>query len=245
MPGFPPAFNPGKRPTKPPDYSERHNKAISATRKAGEALASLLAEERFDLPSHDVWPPSAPRELTGKFSYALKIARGAFNQIDPCKSSPHSAQNAVQAVVTELERRPDLAERAYERKRNKLQRRPPAGVAIAAVPPAPPAATQQAPAVVAPVAASVQKTPKAEKRLKTNELMILELEKNPEARGWTIRQWKAAIGRSTSSIHDADQWRQLKAAHDLVKVERAMRQDRLRGLDKTGIDLRRKGRNID
>ena len=122
VPGFPPAFNEGKRP-KPPNYSERYGKAIDAIRKAGAALVSLLAETRFVLPLHGVWPPSAPRELTGKFSLALGIARTAFNETDPSKSSPESAQYTVRAVVAELERRwPDLAERAYQRARKKLQR---------------------------------------------------------------------------------------------------------------------------
>ncbi len=251
VPGFPPAFNEGKRP-KPPNYSERYRKAIDAIRKAGAALVSLLAEKRFELPLHGVWPPSAPREITGRFSLALRIARTAFNETDPSKSNPESAQYTVRAVVTELERRwADLAECAYQRDRDRLQCPP----AVAAASPVTPPATapkslaveQQAPAVVAAGAASVPtlKPPNGRNRPRTNDLMILELERNPEAKGWTIRQWKVAIGRSTSSIHDADQWRQLKAAHDLVKAERAMHQERLRGLNKKGIDRRGRGRNID
>jgi len=131
VPGFPPALRIGKRP-KPPDHTERYSKVLAAIRKASTALRTLLAEERFDLPLHDVWPPSAPRELTGKFSHALRIAPNKYAEIGTCngqqfesiKTNLFSAQCEVYAVVAELERRPDLAERAYQRKRNKLQRRP-------------------------------------------------------------------------------------------------------------------------
>jgi hypothetical protein len=110
-----------------------------------------------------------------------------------------------------------------------------------------PPASMEAPALPTPPPqiAPPPKVLATTKRLKANELMILELEKNPEAKGWTVTQWQAAIGRSRDSIHKAEQWTQLEAAKKVARAERAMRQDKLRGLNRRGIDRRRQGRNLD
>ena len=128
-PGTPPAFRFGKRP-KPADYEERH-KAIDCLRKASLGFSALLAEDRFVKPLANVWPPSAPRELTSRFSLAIRIVPARYledcagddKEFDSAKRSLFSAQHEVQAVVRELECRPDLADLAYGRKRNKRKRR--------------------------------------------------------------------------------------------------------------------------
>jgi len=66
LPSHPPAFRRGKRDPQPPDYAERCQRAIDAIRKAASEFFILLAEERFVDPLANVWPPSAPRELTFK-----------------------------------------------------------------------------------------------------------------------------------------------------------------------------------
>ncbi|MEI8373688.1 MAG: hypothetical protein WCJ35_12745 [Planctomycetota bacterium] len=87
-------------------------------------------------------------------------------------------------------------------------------------------------------------------KLKTNDLMILTLEKTPEAANWSISQWETNIKRSRAAIHATQQWERLAAVHKVAKVERALQQDRLRGMNKRGmdggkIDRRHQGQNID
>ncbi len=129
-PGTPPGFRLGKCP-KPADYAERRRKAIDVLRKAGQDFVARLAEDRFVEPLANVWPPSAPRKLTSRFSYAIRSAPSGYfdageydgKDLDHVKRSLFSARDGVQAVVRELEQRPDLAERAYQRARSKLPRR--------------------------------------------------------------------------------------------------------------------------
>jgi len=130
LPSLPPAFRRGKRDPQPPDYAERCQRAIDAIRKAASEFFILLAEERFVEPLANVWPPAAPRELTFKLSHALALAHsfcfaardGDEQKLSDQKRNLHLARSFVLAVLTDLERRPDLAERTYQRARSKLQR---------------------------------------------------------------------------------------------------------------------------
>jgi hypothetical protein len=103
------------------------------------------------------------------------------------------------------------------------------------------AGSQGTPPAGAPLAAPAP----AKKKLRTNELMILTLEKVPEAANWSITQWQEAIGRGRATIQNTGQWAKLQAAHALVKLDRLTRQESLRSLNRPGIDRRKQGRNLD
>ena len=133
IPGLAPAFRHGKRHPQPADYAEQCEKALSAIRRAASDFFALLAEDRFVEPLANVWPPSAPRELAFQFSHALVSARSfcfATRDSDDKKLSGQTenlywGRVGVQLVLRDLERQPDLAERAYQRVRDELRRRIP------------------------------------------------------------------------------------------------------------------------
>jgi hypothetical protein len=133
IPGLVPAFRHGKRHPQPADYAEQCEKALSAVRKAASDFFALLAEDRFVEPLANVWPPSTPGELAFQFSHALVSARSFCfatrdsddKKLSGQKQNLYLARCGVQSVLRELERRPDLAERAYQRARDKLWRRIP------------------------------------------------------------------------------------------------------------------------
>ena len=93
-------------------------------------------------------------------------------------------------------------------------------------------------------------TTAATKRLTTNALMVLTLEKSPEAANWSITQWQTKIDRGRATIQGTEQWKRLQAAHALVKVDRLTTQEQARGLQRRGSDggrsdRRKQGHNLD
>ncbi len=112
---------------------ERRAKAADAIRNAAENLARLLTEDRYVAPIAGVWPPSAPK-LTSHLSIGLKTAESAAHAtpawkddayIDQPKRYAVSAESALKMVIAELERRPEIAEMAYQRQVEKLQTKHP------------------------------------------------------------------------------------------------------------------------
>ncbi|NLF09473.1 MAG: hypothetical protein GX594_16055 [Pirellulaceae bacterium] len=108
---------------------ERRAKAGEAIRKAAEKLDKLLAEDRYVAPLAGVWPPHSPK-ITGRLSYSLKMAKADAHTVADWKDDAHinqskrsavNAQYTLQAIVTELERRPEIAKMAYQRRVDKLQ----------------------------------------------------------------------------------------------------------------------------
>jgi len=115
-------------------YREQHPKAMEAIHTAGINLDRLLAEDRFVESLAGVWPPSAPKDLTGSISLglrnALAAARGASKctlapaggHIEGFKRSAVTAEYTLTGIVAKLKERPEVAQLAYERARSKLRR---------------------------------------------------------------------------------------------------------------------------
>ncbi|MBN2580958.1 MAG: hypothetical protein JXB10_18385 [Pirellulales bacterium] len=108
---------------------ERRAKAVDAIRKAGEKLIALLAEDRFIAPVGGVWPPSAP-EIARRLSNGLEMAASAARAVSAWKDNAYidktkryavDSESMLRTVVAELERRPEVAELAYQRQVGKLR----------------------------------------------------------------------------------------------------------------------------
>jgi hypothetical protein len=78
-----------------------------------------------------------------------------------------------------------------------------------------------------------------------NDRMQLTLFHNPEAAGWSVRQWADHLRCSPSTVHGTRQWKALQAAHAMVKVARLEQQERARGFDRKGTGRRFSGRHLD
>lgn len=59
-------------------------------------------------------------------------------------------------------------------------------------------------------------------RATINARMLETLQKNPDARGWTVRKWTEYLKCSRAGVHDTETWRQLSALRELERVERAV-----------------------
>ena len=56
--------------------------------------------------------------------------------------------------------------------------------------------------------------------------MLAVMQRNPDCRGWTLRQWAIAIGYAKSTIQETETWQMLQEIRDKLRAERA--QDRRR-----------------
>ena len=67
---------------------------------------------------------------------------------------------------------------------------------------------------------SVQTDAGKQKR-NVNGRMLDTLQRKPESRGWTVREWAAYLGCSTSSVCETQTWKELSAARKVMKAERS------------------------